>query len=184
MAGSEKSDAAGRNASARDRLENLKARRAAGTGPQALMAGASAKRGNAGAGAGAGFAKGAGQGAGGKGGMASRVQAALKGPDGADKRKAMMRVVRVLTDTPDDGSGIVAGTPFSYAGVKKLVDMLETRSKEKAGKGAAVATQVLLALSKGDGDGSDRAIHGIQLRRLEQLAKLGEQMKNRVGGRS
>lgn len=176
MVGSDNSDAAGRNANARDRLENLKARRAAGTGAPALIAGAQAQRAKGKGGAGKG-AKAEGKTG---GGMGARIQALLKGSEGAERRQSLMRVVRILTDTPDDGTGIVTGTPFSVAGVKKLVNTLEARSKDKTASGAGMATQVMVLLAKADAEGGGETVHGVQVKRLVQLAKLGEKLKVRV----
>lgn len=114
-------------------------------------------------------------------GMTARLQALLKGADGAERRQSLMRAMRILTDTPDDGTGFVEGTPFSVAGVKKLVNTLESRSKGKGASGAGVAGKAMAFLTKADNSQAGETVHGVQVKRLLQLAKLGDRMKARPG---
>jgi hypothetical protein len=121
----------------------------------------------------------AGRGAKAAGGKAGGKLAALTG-DGADseaKRKAIGRVVRILTDTPADGTGMVADTPFSKAGVKRLMDMLNERSAVSGASGARVAGGMLKFLSAKDGEES---VHGASLQKLQ---RAGQMAAKRGGGR-
>lgn len=196
MAGEDKTDGADpRNANARNRLEALKQRRAAGLGGPAVRAApAGALRpGALGGAAGAGKRGGAAAALGGAGGggegqlgkAAGRLRAILSGPEQAGQRKALMRAIRVLTDTPDDGTGSVEGTPFTCAGVKRLVDALEERGRDASAQGAKVANAILRALTSegkaGEGGGGE-TVHGVQVSRLRQLARAGEVAKARSQG--
>ena len=44
------------------------------------------------------------------------------------KNKGLQRAYRLLVDTPADDDGMVSDTPFSVAGVKKLVGSIKARS--------------------------------------------------------
>lgn len=153
-----------RNANARGRLDALKARRAAGKGGPGLLAGAPGGRGKGAGGAAAG----------GKAG--GRLRSLMTSPEGAQKRKAIMRLVQMLKTTPDDGSGAVEGTAFTKAGVQKLVEMLQKRASDTGAAGGKTAAAVLRRLTtpgKDAGEGGE-TVHGVQVSRLVQLAKLAE----------
>lgn len=160
-----------RNANARDRLEALKARRAAGKGGPGLLA--AAPGGRAGRGGAAGGIMG---GAGGAkaGGRAGRLKAMFSSPENAQKRKALMKLVQILRDTPDDGTGVVEGTPFTTAGVKKVVDTLQGRTKDAGAQGSKAATVVLRMLTTAGKDGDGETVHGVQVSRLMRLAQLAK----------
>lgn len=98
----------------------------------------------------------------------------LTSPENAQKRKALLKLVQMMRDTPDDGSGLVEGTPFTAAGVKKMVDTLQSRAKEGAqgGKAATVVLRMLTTGGKG-GDGGE-TVHGVQVSRLARLAQLAK----------
>jgi hypothetical protein len=157
MAQDDTNGAEPRNATARDRLEALKARRA-GKGAAGLMA---APGGRAGRGAAAG----------GKGG---KLKAMFTAPENAQKRKALMKLVQIMRDTPDDGTGMVTGTNFSQAGVKKVVDTLQSRSREAGAQGGKAATLVLKMLTTAGKDGGGETVHGVQVSRLAKLSQLAK----------
>jgi len=123
-------------------------------------------------------ARGAGQGAGAGGRRGGGKLAALAGGDNSDgKRKAIARVMRVLTDTPADAAGMVPDTPFTKAGVKRLMDMLRERSADAGATGARVAGGLLKFLSSKEGEES---IHGASLMKLQ---RAGQMASRRGGGR-
>lgn len=165
MAQDETNSTEPRNTNARGRLEALKARRAAGKGGPGLLAAAPGGRGGRDGAAAAG---------GKAGGKDGRLRAMFAAPENAQKRKALMKLVQLMRNTPDDGTGMVAGTPFSKAGVKKVVDTLQSRAKDAGGQGGKAATVVLRLLTTAgkDGDGGGETVHGVQVNRLAKLAKL------------
>ncbi len=121
-------------------------------------------------------ARGAGKAAGGQRGGGKL--AALVGGDNSDgKREAIVRVMRVLTDTPADASGMVPDTPFTRAGVKRLMDMLRDRAANAGAAGARVAGGLLKFLSSREGE---EAIHGAS---LEKLQRAGQMASRRGRGR-
>lgn len=91
--------------------------------------------------------------------------------DVAARRKAIARIYRVLSDTPADENGTVEGTPFTQAGVARLLETLKSRSASGGQAGAKVAAGILKFLSPKDGEAH---VHGASLERLQQVAKTAE----------
>lgn len=121
--------------------------------------------------------RGAGKAAGGRRGGGGKLAALAGGDNGDGKRKAIARVMRVLTDTPADAGGMVPDTPFTQAGVKRLMDMLRERAADAGAAGARVAGGLLKFLSSKEGE---EAIHGAS---LEKLKRAGQMASRRGGGR-
>lgn len=88
----------------------------------------------------------------------------------AQRRRALGRAVRILTETPDDGRGLVEGTPFTCAGVAALMAQLHQRAGNAGAPGARVATRLLGLLTGGE-TGAD-AVEGVSRDKLQRLAKL------------
>jgi hypothetical protein len=103
--------------------------------------------------------------------------AALAGGDSDARRKAIGRVLRVLTETPADATGMVPETPFSKTGVKRLMEMLQERSAQAGASGGRIAAGLLRFLAPKDGE---EAIHGASLAKLQRGGKLAAR---RAGGR-
>lgn len=150
-----------RKAKRRNRLQSLIGRR---TEQAAATAVPAAARPGPGAGGGLGGALG--------GGLGSGAGAALLGEGaGGDvqaRRKALARIYRLLTDTPPDAAGMVEGTPFSHAGVARLMDMLRSRAANEGQAGARVAAGLIKFLTPQE-DGAQ--VHGASLDRLQRIAK-------------
>lgn len=88
--------------------------------------------------------------------------------------KAFARIYRVLTNTPADDKGMVEGTPFTHAGVVRLMDSLKSRAENEGQAGAKVAASILRFVSAKDGEAD---VHGASLERLQRIAKVA---KNRI----
>ena len=90
-----------------------------------------------------------------------------------DKKDRMMQLTlklrAVLVNTPADGQGMVPDTPFSQAGVVRMVDLLNQRSGKSDAKGSNVASQMIKLLEAKDD--KDPAVAGISVARLQILSK-------------
>lgn len=104
------------------------------------------------------------------------VMAARLGEAGSEKRVARKKMVRkiydLLSKTPADKSGLVEGTPFSHAGVVRLMDTLKTRSEKADTAGGKIATSMLKFLAK-EGE-SGKTVNGASVDKLQWLAKMGD----------
>lgn len=106
------------------------------------------------------------------------------GEDGANnaaRQRAFQRAYRVLTETPADGSGTVAGTPFTEAGVVRLLEALRTRAANPEGPGGKVASRLLQFLNPAEGE-TDQ-VHGASLEKLQRIAKMAQNFGSGRGGR-
>lgn len=118
-------------------------------------------------------------------GKRGRAQALLTGPDGAQHRKALNRVMRILSETPADASGVVEGTNFTTTGVKALVDMLTKRSTDSDAAGAKMAGGLLKLLTAVGKEGTESArVHGVLVARLQQLGRSADALRRRANGNS
>lgn len=109
----------------------------------------------------------------------SKGAAARLGGDDADseaKRKAIARVVKLLRDTPADATGMVPDTPFSKAGVARLIEMLRERAANPNAAGGKVAGGLMKFLSPKDGEAE---VHGASVEKLQRAARM---VGNRGGG--
>ena len=114
-------------------------------------------------------------------GRQGRAQALLTGPDAAQHRKALNRVMRVLSETPADATGMVEGTSFTKSGVKALFDMLTKRSTDPDAAGAKMAGGLLKLLTAVGKDGTeDTRVHGVLVSRLQQLGRSTEALRRRA----
>lgn len=116
-------------------------------------------------------------------GAAARAVAAGSGPAGprtggvsggamsAQRRKALGRMARILTDTPADAAGTVPGTPFTRAGVAVLMDTLGKRARNEGAPGAKMAARVLTFLRAEPGE-PEGEVHGVSVQKLQRLAKF------------
>jgi hypothetical protein len=98
-------------------------------------------------------------------------------PEGGDnemRRKAIGRIMQILTQTPADDTGMVPDTNFSKAGVAKLMGMLNSRKDKPGAKAADRVMQMLSA--KGD----EAQIHGASVKKLQQAGRMAAQ---RGGGK-
>lgn len=111
--------------------------------------------------------------------LAQRMQAKLGGGEGGAqqfRRQMVMRVYKMLTRTPDDGSGMVPGTPFTKAGVAELMTALHERAANQNAPGAKVATNAIGFLKPAEGD--EEAVAGASVAKLQLVAR----MASRFGG--
>lgn len=114
-------------------------------------------------------------------GKRGRAQALLTGPDAAQHRKALNRVMRILSETPADATGLVEGTSFTKAGVKALVDMLTKRTTDPDAAGAKMAGGLLKLLTAVGKDGTeDTRVHGVLVARLQQLGRSTDALRRRA----
>lgn len=109
------------------------------------------------------------------GAVGGEPQTADARSDQMGRRKALGRIYRVLTDTPADDTGMVDGTPFTQAGVMRLMENLKTRADNEGQSGAKIAARILQVLSPKDGEAE---VHGASLKRLQRIAKAGENRGN------
>lgn len=110
------------------------------------------------------------------------VSARLGGDDADNeaRRKAIARVVRLLSDTPADASGMVPDTPFSKAGVARLMEMLRERAANPTAPGGKVAGGLMKFMSSKEGEAE---VHGASLEKLQRAAKMvGSRGSKRGGG--
>lgn len=146
----------------RERLEALKSKRS--DAPAAPAASAPAGGGAGAAALGLGGAAG-GMGPGGKRGR---------------QRKLLMKVYKVLTQTPADTEGHVPDTPFTATGVARLMEMLRSRSEDPSAAGAKIAGGLLNFISPGEDETATSS--GASVEKLQMLARRIEAMRGNAGG--
>ena len=88
------------------------------------------------------------------------------------RQRILKRVYALLTSTPADATGTVSGTPFSMAGVLKLMDTLKGRATDESKGGAKAAAGLLKFLEAPAGD--ENQVHGVSVEKLQRLAKLAD----------
>ena len=88
------------------------------------------------------------------------------------RQRILKRVYALLTNTPADAAGTVSGTPFSMAGVLKLMDMLKGRATDEGKTGAKAAAGLLKFMEAPAGD--ENQVHGVSVEKLQRLAKLAD----------
>lgn len=96
------------------------------------------------------------------------------------QKKLLMKVYRVMTQTPDDGRGLVNGTPFTEAGVERLMSMLDSRKGESE-IGAKVAAAALNFISPSDGE--EATVSGASVAKLQNLASRIDTFRGKAGAR-
>ena len=96
----------------------------------------------------------------------------------------MGMVYKVLSQTPADENGFVPGTPFTCAGVARLMTMLVERTGNEAAPGAKAATSALAFLSATETDAETGAVAGASVDKLQVLARKIEGIKSGRGGGS
>ena len=104
----------------------------------------------------------------------------LRGEDKAGIRKVLAGTFAMLSKTPDDGTGMVEGTPFTMAGAKKLSEKLNARAGDEGEKGAKAASVLLQMLGAKEGD--DEVVFGLSVMKLSHLAKLADGIRGQRGG--
>ncbi len=104
----------------------------------------------------------------------TRIAAAM-GDAGSDKRKTRRKLVakmyRLLTKAPAGDEGNIDGTPFSAAGVERLMTLLQKRADEP-GEAGAKASAGMIKFLAGDDDGEKVA--GASVEKLQWIAKMGK----------
>ena len=98
---------------------------------------------------------------------------------GPMQKKIMGMAFRMLTQTPADDRGKVAGTPFTVAGVEKLMTLLSERSATEDAPGAKAAGAVLAFFGAGEGDAD--AVGGASGDKLVLLARRVEALQSGHG---
>jgi hypothetical protein len=88
------------------------------------------------------------------------------------RKQAMHRAYRVLVDTPVDADGLVPGTAFSVAGLRKLVSMLRTRAANQELAGSKVAQGLLNFMAPSGPD--DSQVEWMSVAKLQRLAGLAQ----------
>ncbi len=88
------------------------------------------------------------------------------------RSKSLQRAYGVLTETPVDGQGTVPETPFTVAGLKKLLGTLQARADQDGQPGAKVAQGLLRLLAPSE-DG-EAQLEGISVAKLQRLAKFAK----------
>ena len=104
----------------------------------------------------------------------ARIAAAM-GDAGSDKRKTRRKLVakmyRLLTKAPAEDGAKIADTPFSAAGVERLMTLLKKRADEP-GEAGAKASAGMIKFLAGDDDGEKVA--GASVEKLRWIAKMGK----------
>lgn len=146
----------------RERLEALKSRRGGGDAPaQDQPENAAPASTGAGIGAGGGF------------------PGLQDGPKRARQRKMLMKVYKVLTQTPEDENGRVQDTPFTESGVARLMELLQQRSSDPSQPGAKVAEGVLNFIRPDEGE--ETTASGASVAKLQAIARRVESFRNKGG---
>jgi hypothetical protein len=94
--------------------------------------------------------------------------AALAGSASSLQRQVMGKLHYMLTNTPADARGMVAGTSFSAAGVSRLMVLLRQRAGQPGTQGGKMATRLLASLAAAPGETD--VIDGASLPKLRTLA--------------
>lgn len=111
----------------------------------------------------------------GRAGGAARPQAGGRGAggfQGAAQNMLVQRAQGILTETEADEDGMVPDTSFTVAGVKKLIELLRTRSEAEGRPGAKMAKSLLKFLSTSDD--SEAQVEGVSVAKLQRIAKFAE----------
>ncbi len=112
-------------------------------------------------------------------GRARKVKSQMTASEGdsQDRRVQMMAKLRtLLVKTPADDNGMVPGTPFTQAGVARMMTMLGKRSGEGGSGKLAAGMEKFLSPDSPD----EETISGASVKKLQALAKRTEAMKDQV----
>jgi len=108
----------------------------------------------------------------------ARGDGAVVGARGGGRRRAIaQRALAVLTETPEDGRGLVPGLEaagVTVAGVDKLLDLLRGQAidpSRPAGRRAAAVLDELLKAATGDEAGAEAVDPGAVRRLLARLRR-------------
>jgi hypothetical protein len=118
---------------------------------------------------------------GGLGRMPAATAPSSEGPGGLggpspSKQRAMSRAYKVLTETPADEAGLVDGTPFTAAGVARLMESLRSRAGNDGAGGARAASRILQFLAP-SGDGGAQ-VHDVSVEKLQRFARIARGLTN------
>lgn len=80
-----------------------------------------------------------------------------------------LKLRAVLVNTPADDQGMVPDTPFSQAGVVRMMELLRQRADRADTSGSKVAAQLIKYLEPKDDQ--DAAIAGVSIERLQTLSR-------------
>lgn len=97
------------------------------------------------------------------------------------QKQLIGRLFRMLTQEPDDGSGLVPGTPFTKSGVQRLMTVLTQRAGDEGAPGSKVAESALRFIEAREGEAE--AVAGVSLAKLQMLAQRAKSFKLRGGQR-
>ena len=105
----------------------------------------------------------------------------MGGPGGKRnrQRKLLMKVYKVLTQTPADDEGLVPDTPFTATGVARLMEMLRTRAEDPSATGAKIAGGLLNFISPGKDETATSS--GASVEKLQMLARRIEAIRGAAG---
>lgn len=92
------------------------------------------------------------------------------------RKQVLKRAYGVLTRTPDDGTGLVPGTPFVKAGAAQLMANLKKRAADVGAPGASAASRAIGFLSPAEGEES---VSGLSVPKLQLLARIASRYKNK-----
>lgn len=87
----------------------------------------------------------------------------------AARAQIMAKAMQVLTRTPLDADGMIAGTPYSSAGLTLLVQMLRTRAEAANATGSKAVKTVLTFLQATPGEAATP--QGLSLSKLQMIAQ-------------
>ncbi len=102
----------------------------------------------------------------------SKLKERLSEADKGKKDRLMQLTLKlraVLVNTPADSEGMVPNTPFSQAGVVRMMDLLKQRAEKTDANGSKVAAQMIKYLEPKDE--KDPAISGVSIERLQTLSR-------------
>ncbi len=96
-----------------------------------------------------------------------------------DRRMKLVAKLRaVMINTPADENGPVPETPFTQAGVARVMDLLGQRALKDDTAGGKVAGKMLKFLSADEGDD---AVAGASVKKLQAFAARTEKLKSDFG---
>lgn len=118
-------------------------------------------------------------GADGPGGFGAAMGGGEAGPKRARQRKMLMKVYKVLTQTPEDENGKVPETPFTQSGVARLMQILRDRAADPSQPGAKVAENLLNFINPSEGESATSS--GASVEKLQMLSRRVDALRGKGG---
>ncbi len=116
-------------------------------------------------------------------GRATKARARIVSGSGEQRNRRLKLAAKlhaVLVNTPADKDGMVPDTPFTQAGVARMMERLGQRAGDTTSAGGKVAGRMVKFLSAEDGED---AVAGASVKKLQLLATRTEKLKSNFGTR-